>query len=65
MRQCAKCGKSFKISGTRIKLRGKFNPTSSGKKKANLQWTRLLDGKRRLVCAKCLKVLTKKAPVKA
>ncbi|MCL4403820.1 hypothetical protein M1432_00490 [Patescibacteria group bacterium] len=65
MRQCANCGKSFQISGTRIKLRGKFNPTNSGKKKANLQWTRLLGGKRQLVCVKCLKTLTKKSAAKA
>ncbi len=65
MRQCAKCGKSFQISGTRIKLRGKFNPTKSGKKRANLQWTRLLNGKRTLVCVKCLKTLTRRATAKA
>ena len=51
-------------------LRGHYNPTKTGKKKANLQWTRLLNsglegapskGKRVLVCVRCLKGLTKKA----
>ena len=65
MRQCAKCGKSFQMGGTRIKLRGKFNPTNSTKKKANLQWTRLLNNKKRsLVCVKCLKTLTRQTAAK-
>ena len=43
-------------------LRGHYNPTKTGKKKANLQWTKLyVPGKRVLVCVRCLKGLTKKA----
>ncbi|OGG38988.1 hypothetical protein A2116_01855 [Candidatus Jorgensenbacteria bacterium GWA1_49_17] len=70
MRQCAKCHKSYIKGGTRKLLRGHYNPTKTGKKKANLQWTRLLNsglegapskGKRVLVCVRCLKGLTKKA----
>ncbi|MGC9610968.1 MAG: hypothetical protein ABSE68_01990 [Minisyncoccia bacterium] len=51
------------MGGTRIKLRGKYNPTNWTKKRANLQWTNLLNkkGKRSLVCTKCLRTLTNKA----
>ncbi len=60
MRQCAKCGKSYNSSGTRQLLRAHYNPTTFGKKRANLQWTRLLvKSKRSLVCVKCLKTLTR------
>ncbi|MCL4399954.1 hypothetical protein M1506_01620 [Patescibacteria group bacterium] len=63
MRQCAVCGKSYKMGGTRIKLRGKFNPTNWTKKQANLQWARIPDVKKRvLVCTKCIKTLNKKKP---
>jgi ribosomal protein L28 len=61
MRQCARCEKSYIKGGTRKLLRGHYNPTKSGKKKANLQWTRnYIPGKQVLVCARCLKELTKK-----
>jgi len=61
MRACAICGKSYILGGTRKLLRGHYNPTKTGKKKANLQWTRLYaPGKRVLVCTRCLKTLTKK-----
>ena len=61
MRACKRCGKSYKMGGTRKKLRGIFNPTNWSKKKANLQWTKLLvPGKRSLVCTRCLRTLTKK-----
>ncbi len=70
MRACERCEKSFKMGGTRELLRGKHNPTNWGKKKANLQWTRLLvpgsprsrsggAGKRSLVCTRCLRTLSK------
>jgi ribosomal protein L28 len=47
-------------ANTRIKLRGKYNPTNSSRKKANLQYA--VDpktGKRLLVCTKCLRTLSK------
>jgi len=62
MRACESCGKSYKGGGTRKLLRGHYNPTAYHKKRANLQWTRLLHPpKRSLVCTRCLKTLTKKA----
>ncbi|HXF43910.1 MAG TPA: 50S ribosomal protein L28 [Candidatus Paceibacterota bacterium] len=61
MRACAVCGKSYQMGGTRRLLRGHYNPTKRGKKKANLQWTKALRaGGRALVCTRCLKTLTKK-----
>ncbi len=54
MRQCAICGKSSKMVGHRIKLRGKYNPTNWSRKYANLQWGRV-DGKRVKMCVQCLK----------
>lgn len=61
MRACEMCKKSYLGGGTRKLLRGHYNPTAYGKKRANLQWTRLLSsGKRSLVCTRCLRTLTKK-----
>ncbi len=62
MRACKKCGKTYMGGGTRKLLRGHYNPTNYGKKKANLQWTRLfIPGHRALVCTSCLKTLTNKS----
>jgi len=44
---------------SRKKLRGKYNPTEKTKKYPNLQWTRLLAGKRVKACVRCIKTLTK------
>ena len=61
MRKCEKCGKSYKMCGTRKLLRGNYNPTNRSQKKANLVKTNLLiPGKKSLVCTQCLKTLTKK-----
>ncbi|MEK7512920.1 MAG: hypothetical protein AAB601_01855 [Patescibacteria group bacterium] len=50
------------MGGTRKLLRGHYNPTAWGKKRANLQWTRLLrPGRRSLVCTNCLRTLMKTA----
>jgi ribosomal protein L28 len=62
-KQCQICGKKAKISWRRIKLRGKFNPTTKRRQIPNLQWLKLPSGKRILVCAKCKKLLTKKLEV--
>ena len=60
MRACKRCGKSYKMGGTRKLLRGHYNPTTSGRKKANLQWTSLLvPGTRSMVCTQCLRTLSK------
>ncbi len=52
---CAVCGKKSEMGGYYVKLRGKFNPTKKVRRYPNLQWTRLIDGKRVLACAKCIK----------
>ncbi len=59
MAKCAICGKSFNISITRKKLRGKYNPTGKRKQKPNLQWVKLPQGGRIRVCTKCLKKINK------
>lgn len=59
-RTCAICGKGSIMSTTRVKLRGKFNPTARVRKYPNLQWVRLANGKRVRACAKCIKSLHKK-----
>lgn len=52
---CTICGKKSAMGNTLVKLRGKYNPTARVRKKPNLQWMRLPDGKRVLACAKCIK----------
>jgi len=55
----------------RVKLRGKFNPTTKKKQQPNLQWLLVpaeikkdpyceFAGKRVLACTKCIKTLAKK-----
>ena len=61
MRSCDKCGKGPKMGGTRILLRGHYNPTNWLQKKPNLQKSRLPDGKRALLCTNCIRTLAKKA----
>ncbi len=59
MRQCEICKKSYQFANRRVKLRGKYNPTGKHKQKANLQ-SKKIDGKKMLVCTKCLKTILKK-----
>jgi len=44
----------------RVKLRGKYNPTTKKRQYPNLQWVTLPSGKRVKACSKCLKALNKK-----
>ena len=55
MRQCEICGKGSIVRGARKKLRGNYNPTPKKRKYPNFQKTRLANGKRIVVCVKCLK----------
>ncbi|MBM3206476.1 MAG: hypothetical protein FJZ43_02555 [Candidatus Staskawiczbacteria bacterium] len=55
---CTICQKKSEIGGYLVKLRGKYNPTKKKRRYPNLQWTRLLNGKRVLACAKCIKAKT-------
>ncbi|MCK4473803.1 50S ribosomal protein L28 [Candidatus Parcubacteria bacterium] len=59
-KQCAICGKKSMMVGKLVKLRGKYNPTIKKRKYPNLQWVRLLSGKRVLACTKCIKAMAKK-----
>jgi ribosomal protein L28 len=58
-RQCSICGKTGKMVGKRVKLRGKYNPTIKKRKHPNLQWMRLASGKRVKACTKCIKARSK------
>lgn len=54
MRQCAICGKSYLMGGTRRLLRGHYNPTNTTKKQPNLQWARIPGKPGRVkACIKC------------
>jgi ribosomal protein L28 len=61
MRKCEICGKSYKYSIARKKVRSKYNPVNRKKTKANLQWYRLPSGKRVRACVRCIKTLKKQA----
>jgi len=56
---CTVCGKKSSMGWTLVKLRGKYNPTQKVRKYPNLQWVRLLNGKRVLACTKCMKAIAK------
>jgi ribosomal protein L28 len=64
MRQCALCGKSYKYSIARKKVRSKYNPVNVKKTRANLQWIKLSSGKRVRACVRCIKTLKKKVEKK-
>ncbi len=59
MKQCEICGKGSIMAGTRILLRGHYNPTNWTRKHPNLQKTRLLSGKRVLACTACIRTLSR------
>ncbi|PJE57624.1 MAG: 50S ribosomal protein L28 [Candidatus Portnoybacteria bacterium CG10_big_fil_rev_8_21_14_0_10_38_18] len=59
-RICAICGKKSIVTVTRKKSKSKYNPTSKKRKYPNLQWVKLVNGKRVRVCTKCIKKLGKK-----
>ena len=58
-KKCTICEKSSMMVWKLKKLRGKYNPTIKKRKYPNLQWVRLLSGKRVLACAKCIKAMAK------
>jgi len=57
---CSICGKKTLMVWKRVKLRGRYNPTSKTRKKPNLQWVKLASGKKAKACTKCIKALAKK-----
>ncbi len=52
---CAICEKGSMVMGTRVLLRGKYNPTKRSRKYPNLQWAALPSGKRVKLCTRCLR----------
>ncbi len=52
------------MAGTRILLRGHYNPTNWTRKYPNLQKARDPQGKRVLACVKCIKTFSKTREVK-
>ena len=63
MRQCAMCHKGSQMGGERKLLRGHYNPVNWTRKYPNLQYARI-DGKRVLICTKCIRTLHKAPRVK-
>lgn len=70
-RKCPICGKGKNTAIKRVKLRGKYNPTTKRKQSPNLQWVKIpigikkeplrkFAGKRILACTKCLKTIFRK-----
>lgn len=59
MKVCEVCGKGSRMGGTRVKLRGKFNPTNWSRKQPNLQKGRNAEGKRIVACTDCIKKMNK------
>lgn len=70
-KKCAICGKSSIMTWKRVKLRGKYNPTTKKRKYPNLQKVYIplttekkkfksFKGKKVLACTKCIKALAKR-----
>jgi hypothetical protein len=76
MKQCPICSKTSAMAGTRKLLRGHYNLTKRSRKYPNMQWAPVSAAilkkinsplptgtgakKRVLICAKCIKALSKK-----
>ena len=61
MRHCEICEKTSKMAGTRILLRGHYNPTNWSRKYPNLQKTMTPKGEKVLACTTCIRTFTKTA----
>lgn len=61
MRHCEICEKTSRMVGTRILLRGHYNPTNWTRKYPNLQKTITPKGEKVLACTTCIKTFTKTA----
>ncbi|MCL5011806.1 MAG: hypothetical protein M1320_00050 [Patescibacteria group bacterium] len=59
MKTCEICQKGSRMGGTRIKLRGNYNPTNWSRKYPNLQKAKDTSGKSVLACTKCIKRMNK------
>lgn len=63
MRHCARCQKASVMGGKRHLLRGHHNPTPHVRKYPNLQYASV-DGRRQLICTRCIRTLAKTAKAK-
>lgn len=61
MRHCEICAKTSRMVGTRILLRGHYNPTNWTRKYPNLQKTITPKGEKVLACTTCIRTFTKDA----
>lgn len=52
------------MGGTRILLRGHYNPTNKTRKYPNLQKTHNVEGMRVLACTSCIRTMAKNTKVK-
>ncbi len=61
MRTCEVCEKTSRMVGTRILLRGHYNPTNWTRKYPNLQKSVTPKGEKVLACTNCIRTFTKDA----
>lgn len=64
MKHCEVCGKTSRMVGTRILLRGHYNPTNWSRKYPNLQKTLTPKGEKVLACTTCIRTFGKAARIK-
>lgn len=64
MRKCEICEKTSRMVGTRILLRGHYNPTNWSRKYPNLQKTVTPKGEKVLACTTCIRTFAKAAKMK-
>jgi len=63
MKHCTQCEKMSVMGGKRNLLRGHYNPTPKVRKYPNLQYS-IIDGKRELICTRCIRTNAKGARVR-
>jgi ribosomal protein L28 len=61
MKNCEICGKTSRMVGTRILLRGHYNPTNWSRKYPNLQKTTTPKGEKVVACTNCIRTFGKAA----
>ena len=61
MRHCEVCKKTSKMVGTRVLLRGHYNPTNWTRKYPNLQKTVTPKGEKVYACTTCIRTFSKPA----
>lgn len=64
MRHCELCKKTSRMVGTRILLRGHYNPTNWSRKYPNLQKTTTPGGEKVFACTGCIRTFGKDARIK-